>query len=458
MLSSELYNIRYLLLLELLLLGVFAIFELIPFVALLAIIFLILIIYFAYQKPIFAVHILIFSILVDAVLPFKNISKGPTFLIEELLFGLFLSIFTIKYLSNLDKSVKVPVIILAWVPFLIWSLPTGLIMALEKMRILVFWKNYFAGFFTLTLVYYAVQNRTQLKSLIFGFIIWGLVLALIEYNILMQLGGFSSGIIGLYFTKNLFAVSWGRSNYLASFFVVIIPLTFGYLFYSKSKKLKLFFSIAIALMFFAVLLTLSRGALLALILALIILFLRTLKARSLIPFLTILAVIVILIIVNPLTDVIIKGMSDIETSGSVYSRLNFYEDTWNAFLKYPFTGVGFGNLSFYATFILAKTQSSSAHNIILGMLGETGLVGGFFFFTILGVVIVKIIKDYRSEVDGRLKILKWAFFSAIAGGYLHALIEPNFEGFQFSIIFWAIVGTFFHLNYLKTNHSDHSAF
>jgi len=440
-----------LLLLELFLLVVFAIFELIPFIILLSIIILFPLTFYTFKLPIIAVHILIFSILVDAIIPFKNVSKGPTLFIEEIFLGLFLAIFTIKVLLNLNNSIKIPLIILIWIPFFVWTLPTGLFVALEKLRILVFWKNYFAGYFSLILVYYAVENKIHLKSLIIGLIIWGFILALIEFNILMQLGGFSSGVVGLYFKKNLFSVSWGRSNYLASFFVLIIPLTFGYLFYTKSRKLKLFFSVGLAFMFLAIILTLSRGGLIALVLTLMLLFARTLKARSLVPFVSVLIIVVIIILLNPLTYVIAEGMSNIETTGSVYSRMNFYEDTWDAFLKHPLTGVGFGNLSFYSTFVLAKDASSSAHNIILGMLGETGLIGGIFFFSILAVVIVKVFKDYRSEEDHSLKLLKWAFFSAISGGYLHSLIEPNFEGFQFSIIFWAIVGTFFNLNLLKTH-------
>ena len=456
MLLSELYRIKYLLLLELSLLAVFGIFELMPFLVILAVVILFPIIYFTFKIPIIAVHILIFSILVDAVIPFKDVSKGPTLFIEEIFLGLFLAIFTIKFLLNLNNDIKIPLIILIWIPFFVWTLPTGLFIALEKLRILVFWKNYFAGFFSLILVYYAIENKTHLTSLIIGLIVWGLILALIEFNILMQIGGFSSGAVGLYFKKNLFAVSWGRSNYLASFFVLIIPLTFGYLFYTKSKKLKIFFSVALVFMFLGIILTLSRGGLLALFLALSLLFARTLRARSLIPFITVLVIILTIILLNPLTYVIAEGMSSLETAGSVYSRLNFYEDTWNAFLKYPLTGVGFGNLSFYSTFILAKDASSSAHNIILGMLGETGLIGGIFFFSILGVVIVKVFKDYRSEKDHSLKLLKWAFFSAISGGYIHSLVEPNFEGFQFSVIIWAIVGTFFNLNLLRTQQDKES--
>jgi hypothetical protein len=450
MFLSELYNIRYLLLLEFILLTVFAVFEIIPFIALLGIILSILILYFTFNKPILAFHVLIFSILVDAIIPYKNVSKGPTLFIEEIFLGFFLVLFTLKFLTQLNENYKIPAFIWLWVPFFIWTLPTGLLIALEKLRILVFWKNYFAGFFSLVLVYYSIQNKAQLKALIFSFIIWGFLLALIEFNILMQLGGFSSGVVGLYFKKNLFAVSWGRSNYLASFLVVIIPLTFGYLFYVKSKILKSFFSFALFFMFLGVIVTLSRGGLLALIFALILLFARTLKAKSLIPFFSILVIITIIILLNPMTYVIANSMSAIETSGSVYSRLHFYQDTWHAFLKYPFTGVGFGNLSFYATFVLAKDASSSAHNIILGMLGETGLIGGFFFFAVIGTVFIKMFKDYRSEGEYSLKLLKWAFFSAIMGGCFHSLMEPNFEGLQFSIIFWSLVGTFFHLNKLRT--------
>ena len=162
MLLSELYKLRYLLLLEFFLLAVFAILELIP-VALLIIILLFPLVFYTFKSPIIAVHLLIFSILVDAVIPFKNMSRGPTLFIEEIFLGLFLAIFTVKFLLNLNSDLKVPLIILIWIPFFVWTLPTGLFVALEKLRILVFWKNYFAGFFSLILVYYAIQNKIHLK-------------------------------------------------------------------------------------------------------------------------------------------------------------------------------------------------------------------------------------------------------------------------------------------------------
>ncbi|MBT8377874.1 MAG: O-antigen ligase family protein [Ignavibacteria bacterium] len=338
-----------------------------------------------------------------------------------------------------------------WALFLFWTLPIGLVVAIEKLRIFAFWKNYFVGFFIFALVYYTIDKRIQIKALIIGLIVWGLSLAIIEFKVLIDLGGFSAGIVGLYLKKNLLSITWGRSNYLASFFVLIIPITIGYLFYTKSFRLKIFTFFSLIIMSFAVMLTLSRGGILALAIALIILSFRTLKTKTLVPFLALIFILILVVLLNPLTYVIIEGVSNLETSGSVYTRINFYEDTWRAFLNYPITGVGFGNLGYYSTFILAEGTSFSAHNIVLGMLGEVGLVGGIFFFLILGSIITNLFKEFLEEKDNALKVLRWSFLSSIIGGCLHSLVEPTFEGFQFSIIFWLIVGISSNLHQLKSN-------
>lgn len=117
MLLSELYKLRYLLLLELSLLIVFAMLELILFS-------------FVFYYPLIPINIfnfqitnnrsshINFSILVDAIIPFKDMSRGPTLFIEEIFLGLFLALFTIKFLLNLNNDIKIPLIILIWIPFL----------------------------------------------------------------------------------------------------------------------------------------------------------------------------------------------------------------------------------------------------------------------------------------------------------------------------------------------------
>lgn len=457
MLLSELYKLRYLLLVELSLLILYARYDVVPVLIVISVILLSIILFSVFDRPILVIHFLIFSILIDAIVPVTSNTRGPTLLIEELFLLIFVGLGTIKILLSLQKKIDIPTIILLWIPFLIWSLLSGLAEGVEKLRILVFWKNYFAGFFALSYTYYAIKNKLNLKSVVIGIIVWGLFLSLIEIKILIELGGFTTGILGLFFKKNLLSVGWGKSNYLAAFFVLIIPITIGYLFHTKSKPLKYFLVFTLAFMSFALILTLSRGGILALLIALIILFSKIIKTRTLIPFLLVFFLVAMVVLLNPLTYVLIDRISSIETSGSYFSRINFYRDVWYTFLKHPITGVGFGNLGYYAQFVLSVDSSSSAHNIVLGILGETGIVGAFFYFTLVGVFLRKVYVGFKTEKDESVKILRWSFLAAFTGALIHSLMEPTLEGLQFSIIFWVVAGSYLKMDLLTTSYSQNES-
>lgn len=450
LITNELYKLRYLLFFEILLLGLFAGAGLIPFLALIILISLTILVLLAFNFPFIAIHILVFSILIDSFIPIKD-SNGPTLLVVELFFIIVLGVSALKFLFNLDRKSEVSLLILIWIPFLVWSLFTGLAVAVDEIKMVAYWKNYFAGFFVLSLTYYAIKNKIHLKSVIFSIIIWGVLLALLEIKVLIGLGGFSTGIVGLFLKKNLLTLGWGRSNYLAAFFVVIIPFTIGYLLYSNSKKLKLVMTAAVVLMSFAIILTLSRGGILALFIALIILFSRVLKPKTFIPILTILILVTIVLLINPLTYVLIDRIASVETSASYFSRIDLYRDVWKTFLGHPIAGVGIGNLGYYAVFIVPEGASPSAHNIILGALGEVGIVGATFYFSLLGYLLYSIYKNFKRENDEALKIFKWCFISAFIGGLLHTLVEPTLDGMQFSIIFWTLAGSYNKLDMLRNS-------
>ncbi len=134
------------------------------------------------------------------------------------------------------------------------------------------------------------------------------------------------------------------------------------------------------------------------------------------------------------------------------TRVNFYSDVWKMILDNPIVGVGLGNLGYHAQFKLVT--HSSAHNIILGLLGETGIIGAVLFFILFGKVVSKYIKDYLAESNERMKILRWAFLSSLLGSFVHSLMEPNFEGYQFSIMFWLTVALYFKLNLMNSNSAE----
>jgi O-antigen ligase len=276
-------------------------------------------------------------------------------------------------------------------------------------------------------------------------------LSLIEIKVLLDLGGFTAGIVGLFLQKNLLTLGWGRSNYLASFFVMIIPLAIGYFMYSKSRILKVLIITALVLMSFAIILTLSRGGILALLIAMVILFSRVLKVKTFIPLISILILITTVLLLNPLTIVLFERVSSLDASGSVFSRINFYQEVWQAFLAHPLTGVGIGNLGNYATFILPPDNSPSAHNLVLGALGEIGIIGTTLYLTLFVLIIRKTYSNFKIEKDDALRIFKWCCFSSLLGGLIHSLVEPIFEGMQFSIIFWTLAGIYLNLDLLKTS-------
>ncbi|QQS36861.1 MAG: O-antigen ligase family protein [Ignavibacteriales bacterium] len=449
MFLKELYKIRFLILVEIALLISIIFIGYYPALIIVSGFFLIVFFIYSYCNIITLVQTLLFAILIDSLVVIGTTTSGPSVLVVEFFLFIVIVITIFRYLSKINHATRFYNLVLLWIPFLVWSLIIGLIIAVDKFRVISYWKNYFAGFFIFSLTYYSIKESKNVRTLILTIITWGFLLSILEFKVLFELGGFAKGIVGLFLKKNLLSVGWGKSNYIAAFFVVIIPISIGYLYYSNSRKLKYFIILSLISMSFAFILTLSRGGIIALVFALVILFSRVLSTRTLIPFLSMIILITTLLLLNPLTYVLFDSIATLDTSSSLYSRINYYEDVWHAFLKYPITGVGFGNLSYYATFILPPDTSPAAHNIILGALGEVGIVGFIMYSAIIGFLMRELYSHYKIEQDNKLKIFKWCFLSAIIGALVHTLVEPTLDGLQFSIMFWSISAIYLKLDVIN---------
>lgn len=454
MISHKLLSFRYFLIIQLLILSLSAYLDFLPFYFLLGLAVIILLSLTIYANPIFTILILMTGVIIDALIPYKFQSSSPSIMVGEVLFVISVPIVFLRFIFDLDLDFKIDNKILIWIPFLIWALLIGLVVGIDKLKIISFWKNYFLGFLVFAIALLYIKTPKQVEYLIKSLIVWGVILAILEIKVIIESGSFFAGLVGLYLHKNLLSVGWGKSNYLAAFFVALIPLTIGYLIYNKKLSAKFLVVVSLVLMFFAITLTLSRGGILALLLALLFLIPKVLKKKYLIPFSLVSLIVLFIIIINPLTYVLIERISTLETSSSVYSRIHFYVDVWKAFLDHPLTGVGLGNLGYHSKFILGPDLSPSAHNIVLGSLGELGIIGAFFYLSIFFYLGIQIFKQYRAETNESLKTLKWSFFISFIAAMLHTLVEPTLEGFQFSIIFWTIVGLNFKLNLLKVSNDN----
>lgn len=77
-------------------------------------------------------------------------------------------------------------------------------------------------------------------------------------------------------------------------------------------------------------------------------------------------------------------LSDGDETAAMSGRNLLWDAAWVTFLKYPFTGIGFGNFAnWYAAFYLGDVGSAYlTHNIYYGMLAETGVVGTALFIAL----------------------------------------------------------------------------
>ena len=447
--SISFNRILYLLLFEGLLMILFFTYGYLPLVVVLSAAFLIGLIVYSFDYPLLLLYVFIFSILVGSLGIFKvtGSGKAPPILIVDLLFPIVISILLVLLLISKEKF-ELPSFIFFWLPFVIWGL-LSFIVSVDKLRALLIWRNYFAGLITFTFAFLIIKNKFELEKLIFAVILWAAILSVIEFYIIYNLGGFSVGIIGVFFRKNLIATSWGKSNYLATFYVIILPITLGYFLYTNSKKKKIFSIFSAVVIVTALILTLSRGGILSLLVAVIFFLSQIVKPKNFISIVISILALGIIIFLNPLTSVLIDRMLTFERSFSYMTRINFYEDVWKMFLDNPVFGVGLGNLGYHSKFIIST--HASAHNILLGLLGETGIIGALLFIALIGRIIYDLFMQYRNEEIEKLRILRWAFLSSLFGGLVHSMMEPNFEGFQFSIIYWLIVALSYKLYLLKTS-------
>jgi len=443
---SEIKDFKYLFILELFLLSAFIAFDYISVIIILVLLLIIPSLYFFYEKPILLLELLLFSILAGSVGTMKLGGKVPQVLFVDMFFPIVFFFFIVKGISGSISSEGISKITLLFFAFLVWGL-LSFFLDTDKLRVLLSWKSYFAGFVCFIFAYNVFIKPAHIKEYIFVLIFWGVLLSIIEFYITFQLGGISIGLVGLFLKKNLLTTSWGRSNYLATFYVFIIPITTGLFLIVKQYKLKIFISGSLLFMVTGLILTLSRGGLLALGIAMLIFFARVIKLRTFIPILVFVLLVAIIVLVNPLTNVLFAGLGAVDKSNSYFSRLNFYKDVWRMFLENPLTGVGLGNLGLRAKFVVHTY--ASAHNIVLGLLGETGVIGAFLFISTLLGVLLKNIKYYLLENNELNKIMIWSLVSATIGVLVHSFMEPNFEGFQFSIVFWFSMGVF--LKSLKSN-------
>lgn len=192
--------------------------------------------------------------------------------------------------------------------------------------------------------------------------------------------------------------TFGNPNILCAFFALSMPFCLSQLFLQKKKIIKAFLSLVISLILLVSYLTASRAGLLTLILAIFLsLFfvgIKKVKEQK-----TDMAIVVILLLIFSLTFNFyskqsstakddankIDLMKRMKTTSTLYERIYYVKTGLKIFQHYPIIGTGLGGyaLNYGKYKELKARESQHAHNFIIELLSETGLIGTLLFFIFL---------------------------------------------------------------------------
>ena len=422
---------------ELSLLAAFVLAGSIPLIVLVGLLVFLVVAYLFYRNSKYATLSLIFSILLGPLAVVKIAGKAPSFLFLDIALLLVVIVMAVRWPMSWNGIIKMHPVAISFCLFLGWGAATALL-AVDSSRAIVLLRNYVSGLVAFLLVYQAIQTEKDVRQIYIALLLWGIILSLLALSNLFQFGNLTVGIVNAFLYKNLIATSWGKSNYLAAFAVILIPVALAVFFTKTSRAMKWLTVGSLVLMTTALIVSLSRGGLIACFIAALMILVRYLRFRTFLPIFALILVVGLLALFNPLTSVLLERTSTLERSASVYSRIDFWKETWEIFQSHPFYGVGFGNLGYYAVFQTANY--SSAHNIVLGLLGETGIIGFILFSILIFKTLTALTRAILQSQNTFTKHLSWGVLCAFCGALLHAMIEPNFEGSQFSVMVWTVIG------------------
>ena len=111
-------------------------------------------------------------------------------------------------------------------------------------------------------------------------------------------------------------------------------------------------------------------------------------------------------------------------SNSTFMRIQYDKDAWTLFTQSPLTGHGLGSTEgLYTSVQSFYYESKYAHNHVLQVMSDMGLLGLAAFLTLLGGALWLLLKNLRSE-SGPLAAMLLACWVMMNG---HSLMEINFS-------------------------------
>lgn len=255
----------------------------------------------------------------------------------------------------------------------------------------------------------------------------------------------------------------GQPNFLASYLLLLIPLSIYSIVKFKSFIARIFFSLTLGLQLVALFFTASRGAWLAFVfvgvfLSLFIIFTKSnyLKnsRKRIVVFLLILIIAVTTLLSNSYFVNRVSSLTD-TSSGSVALRIMYWQASFDAIKEKPLLGYGLENQrialhNYYSAdwgvYSDVGTIPYHAHNIILDIILSIGIVG-LLAMLLLTWIIFKRFLHIAIEKSGNDKLLVICIFLSLISLFVSLL-------FSFNIITTLVVSSILLAVVFSFNHEE----
>jgi tetratricopeptide (TPR) repeat protein len=270
--------------------------------------------------------------------------------------------------------------------------------------------------------------------------------------------------------------TFGNPAFLGSFLVVLLPAGLVQIMLTRNKKNRFFFFLTTSLMFTALIATSTRSSWLGFafsLLVLIIFLWRKNPAGRLKGFIGLLLIIGIIAaaliftapgrkVVQERTDSIFH-VDKISSSGS--QRLLVWQVAFDIFHDQPVLGTGWWTLKIFypwyqGKYLLLpqyaplKNYTLQAHNHILQLLAETGILGLAAFIWLWAVLIGSAVKIYRKTENENHALLITALLAGILGMLLDNMLNVTLYYPSPAMVFWIATGMIFAIGHLKEDKKE----
>ena len=263
--------------------------------------------------------------------------------------------------------------------------------------------------------------------------------------------------------------TFGNPTFLSSYLVMTIPICFY--FYKKTKKI--FYLIIFGTLIFALILTYTRSSWLGIFFAgiyFVTLYFKNFWHKKNLKFfvkflLLIFFLVSILFISKDFRTRIKESFSLSKNNKSIYQRLIIYKTGLDIFKDNIIFGSGYGTFDLKAPFYIGKyiddiymyehkTHANLAHNLLLQVLSETGIVGiiiYLIFWFLFFKLVLFLIKNHKAQDEKFLiLILSTSVFGMIIDNFLNVTTQISATMTLFWLIISIIIKIYkdnFNLNY-----------